>query len=76
MSELKQTLGKAAWPLYYLIALVIHPALIFWSVNTVLEQSGISTFIPHNPWTYGACYIIVSAIPGRILLNKMIRDSE
>lgn len=43
----------------FVVVLCISPLLAIWSVNTILEQSGVATQIPHNGWTYLSTIILL-----------------
>ena len=52
-------LGLAAMILCLIVFIFcIGPMLILWSANTLLEQAGAATYIPHNFWTYLAVLVL------------------
>lgn len=55
----KFTSGIAAGTLVIAVLIfsfIIGPVIFLWSLNTLFEQAGSSTYIPHNFFTYLACY--------------------
>jgi len=41
------------------VAILLGPLILLASINTLLEEAGNSTYIPHNIWTYLSCYGIM-----------------
>ena len=42
-----------------LLFILLGPFVTIWSINTLLEQAGITTQIPHNFWTYLSSLLLI-----------------
>lgn len=53
-----------------LLALCIAPFFGIWAVNTILEQSGVATQIPHNGWTYLATLVLMMVLKTNVKVAR------
>ena len=53
-----------------LLVLCIAPFLGIWAVNTILEQSGVATQIPHNGWTYLATIVFLVVMKSNVTITR------
>lgn len=64
-------LGLAAMILCLLVfVFCIGPMLILWAANTLFEQAGAATQIPHNFWTYLAVLVLGGLFTGSSKATK------
>ena len=49
---------------------LLGPVVFLWSLNTLFEQGNISAYIPHNFWTYLACYGIFVTLKSTSVRSK------
>ena len=42
-----------------LLFILLGPLVTIWSINTLLEQAGVTTQIPHNFWTYLSSLLLI-----------------
>lgn len=47
-----------------LMLLILSPMIFLWAINILSESSGSALYIPHEFWTYIACYGIFLCVRG------------
>lgn len=57
-------LGGSAAVIIVAAIILIAPMVMYWSLNTIFEQSNIQAYIPHNVWTYISGFGIMLALRG------------
>lgn len=53
-----------------LMLLILSPMIFLWAINTLSESSGSTLYIPHEFWTYIACYGIFLCVRGSSSSSK------
>jgi hypothetical protein len=53
---MKRMKDSAGIVFLFIFIILLGPAIILWSVNTLAEQAQWGWQIPHNIWTYLACW--------------------
>jgi hypothetical protein len=47
------------------LAVLLGPCVLLWSLNTLSEQAHLGWYIPHNLWTYLAGFALLGVANGR-----------
>ena len=69
-----KTIAEAATVLLamfvFLFAFWVGPLVLLWSINTLAEEANVKFYIPHNIWTYLACFGIFLTLKGSSVFSK------
>ena len=47
-----------------ILILLISPALILWTINSLAEAGGSTFYIPHTPWNYWVAFVAAIVMNG------------